>query len=524
MTNKKKITKKQVKQNVIKILPLKYVAVILAVIFIGALLINKTLPRNYQMALSGLPAFPGAQGFGSQTVGGRGGQVIKVTNLNDSGSGSLRSALTASGARIVVFDTGGTINLISQITITNPYLTVAGQTAPGEGILIRGPYSPGSVNGGPTSITINTHDVIIRGLRIREVNRAAIALYADARGQVYNIVIDHNSLSWSTDSIVDVWYDPHDITFSWNIISEPVGSHNYGMLIGGYSACETPGYNISIHHNLFSQNSDRNPRIKQKIGSPEVINNLIYNWNWYGVRTNSTTAIIGNHFITGKNTTSSRPVYVQNDEQCSSLQPASVHVSHNIGQGRTTDTGDDWNIVYGGTSTYRTNSPPFALSGITEDAVMDVKAKVLAGAGAIIPSRDSVDVRVVNDVKNGTGGYLVSSPNEVGGWPTLNSGTASQDSDNDGMPDAWEQAHGGNLNANGYAPSGYTWIEEYINSPFSPASVSPTATKTPTATVSKTATFTPTVTFTQTPVPPTFTATPSCDPKYLPEICIYRMR
>jgi hypothetical protein len=453
----------------------------------------------------GLPAFPGAEGFGSQTIGGRGGQVIKVTNLNDSGAGSFRAAVTSAGARIVVFDVGGTITLSSVLKISNPYITIAGQTAPGDGILIRGVSDPDAINGGEGTIEIRTHDVIIRGLRIRGVNRSAIALYSYPSGSVYNVIIDHNSLSWSVDTILSVWYNPHDVTFSWNIISEPVGSHNYGILIGGYDACETPGYNISIHHNLLSQNNARSPLIKQKIGSPEVINNVVYNYWWQGTTTFSTAAIIGNHYIVGKNTRAdASSIGVQNGGECPSLQPASVYVSHNIGKGRTTDTGDDWNIVFG-SSTYRTNSPPFALSGITVDAVMDVKAKVLAGAGAIIPSRDSVDVRVVNDVKNGTGGYLVSSPNEVGGWPTLNSGTTPTDSDNDGMPDTWEQTHGGNLNANGYAPSGYTWIEEYVNSPFTTATNTPVpATQTPQI---PTNTRTPTSTFTQTIVPLTFTVT-----------------
>ena len=315
-----------------------------------------------------LPAFPGAEGFGSQTIGGRGGRVIKVTNLNDSGTGSLRAALTASGARIVVFDVGGTINLSSTIIINNPYLTIAGQTAPGDGILIRGVDDTDAVNGGEGTLEILTHDVIIRGLRIRGVNRSAIAVYSYPAGSAYNIVIDHNSLSWSVDTIIDLWYNPRDVTVSWNVISEAVGQHNYGMLIGGYDDCATAGYNVSVHHNLFTQNSARIPLIKENTKATEVINNVVYNHLWNGTVTYAQAAIIGNQYIAGKNTQNERPIWVL-DSYCKTLQPSSVFVSHNIGKGRPADIGDDWLIV-DGSSTYRANTPPFALSGITVDDVM----------------------------------------------------------------------------------------------------------------------------------------------------------
>ena len=126
-----------------------------------------------------------------------------------------------------------------------------------------------------------------------------------------------------------------------------------GFLIGGYDACETPGYNISLHHNLLAHNWDRNPLIKQKVGSTEVINNIIYNWQWFGSRTFSEAAFVKNTYIPGPDITSKAPIFVQNGGECPSLQANSVYISHNIGPGRTTDTGDDWNIVNGGTSSYR---------------------------------------------------------------------------------------------------------------------------------------------------------------------------
>jgi pectate lyase len=407
------------------------------------------------LAANALPSFPGAEGFGSTTVGGRGGKVLFVTNLNASGTGSLRAAMTASGPRIIVFRVGGTINLSGSgdINVSNPYMTIAGQTAPGDGILIRG----GAIN-------ISTHDVIIRGLRLRTNGADSMNNFSGA----YNIIWDHNSMSWSTDTVAGNWYNPHDITFSWNIIAEGLttGEHSAGMLVGGYNDCTEPGYNITMHHNLLAHNMQRSPLIKMRIGSPEFINNVVYNWQATGTTTFSEAYIAKNHYIAGANTASGvNAVEVKNGGECPSLQAASVMVSHNIGPGRLTDTGDDWLIVKGGSSTYRTNSLPFALSGVTEDDVGDVKAKVLGGAGASYPAWDIADTRIISDVKNVTGSAKSAPP----AWPSLASGTAPTDTDNDGMPDSWETAHGlnpnssadGNLDLDG---DGYTNIEEYINS------------------------------------------------------------
>jgi pectate lyase len=407
------------------------------------------------MAANALPAFPGAEGWGSATIGGRGGRVIFVTNTNASGTGSLRAAMTASGPRIIVFKTGGTINLSGSgdINVSNPYMTVAGQTAPGDGILIRG----GAIN-------ISTHDVVIRGLRLRTNGADSMNNFSGA----YNVVWDHNSMSWASDTVAGNWYNPRDITFSWNIIAEGLTSaeHSAGMLVGGYGDCTQPGGNISIHHNLIAHNMQRSPLIKHKIYSPEFINNLVYNWQATGTTTFSEAYISRNHYIPGANTSSGvNAIEVKNGGECPSLQSGSVMVTHNIGPGRLTDTGDDWNIVKGGTSGYRTDSLPFTLSGITEDSVESVKENVLTSAGATAPTRDAVDTRIVNDVRNLTGAAVGSPP----AWPTLAAGTALSDADNDGMPDSWETAHGlnpnssadGNLDRDG---DGYTNIEEYINS------------------------------------------------------------
>ena len=172
-----------------------------------------------------LPAFPGAEGVGTQTIGGRGGAVIKVTNLNDSGAGSLRAAVESTGPRIVVFETSGTINLISDLVVTNPFLTIAGQTSP-NGIIIAG-----------RTTTIRTNDVVIRYLRFRtgvhnvaqnekETLRALVidgGNYGNSGNALaYNIVIDHNSFSWSADQTLNVWNDAYDVTLSWNFLAEPL--------------------------------------------------------------------------------------------------------------------------------------------------------------------------------------------------------------------------------------------------------------------------------------------------------------
>lgn len=400
-----------------------------------------------------LPAFPGAEGFGSDTPGGRGGRVIEVTNLDASGTGSLRAALEASGSRIVVFRTGGTILLTSDITIRNPYITIAGQTAPGDGILIRG-----------GAIRLATHDIVIRGLRIRvgdssngttPTNRDAISI-ENSSSPPYNIVIDHCSVSWALDENFVTWYEAHDITFQWNITSEPLTQveSGYGLLVGDYST------NVSVHHNLFASNPDRNPRIKPST-SAEVINNVIYNWSWYGTRTQGNSNIIGNYFKAGPGT-AGPPITVMDAGQ-------KVYVKDNIGPGRMSNTGDDWLLV-DGSSTTRSNLPVVTPSGIVIDDVTAVYEIVLSKAGAMIPSRDAVDKRIVESVRNNNGRY-VSSQNSVGGWPALNSGTPPQDSDHDGIADNWELTHGLNPNSAGDGSQdrdgdGYTNVEEYINSFF----------------------------------------------------------
>ena len=430
-------------------------------------------------AANALPAFPGAEGFGSNTPGGRGGTVIEVTNLNNSGSGSFRAACEASGPRIVVFRTGGTIVLSSDIWINNPYITIAAQTAPGDGVSIRG-----------AGLRIATHDVIVRGLRIRvgdgsggpnPDNRDGLGI-ENKNNPPYNIIIDHCSLSWAVDETGTMWYASHDITFQWNILSEALmdsihskGGHSMGLLAG-------PGSKkITLHHNLLAHNQDRNPLFggtnsqSPTMGAAtqaELINNVIYNWGWFATRiaTNlSTTSpqkvnIVGNYYKKGADTDSNKGIFVRDSDV---LAATRVYVKDNIGPGRPTGNENEWSIVEGSESN-RSNSPTFTPSGVNESSAFEAYDDVLDNVGAIAPNRDSVDARVVKSVRNGTG-RIIDSQSEVGGWPSLKSGTAPQDSDHDGMPDNWETSHGlnpnnasdGNTDRNG---DGYTNVEEYINS------------------------------------------------------------
>jgi len=407
--------------------------------------------------LYALPAFPGAEGFGTNTIGGRGGKVIMVTNLNDSGSGSLRAALEASGPRIVAFRTGGTISLSSPIIINNPYVTIAGQTAPGDGITIR-----------DKRITINTHDVILRGLRFRPGPAAIDGLEVAGKSTVYNVVVDHCSMSWAIDENLSTWYNPKDVTFQWNIISEGLngsGGGGLGMLIGGYNDGDETlaANNISVHHNLFAHNRDRSARIKQNT-KVEFINNVVYGWEWYATRTSSAANIIGNYYKTSPAWTGGKPVAIST---YTTLKDGTVYVKNNLGPGRTSDKDPEWNIV-NGDSRYQASSPPFPLSNVSVEPAGNILDKILEGAGTIVPARDSVDERVVNDVINGTGTWNIQTQNDVGGWPTLDKGAPLADSDLDGMPDQWEIEVGLNKDDPNDASKdrngdGYTNIEEYIN-------------------------------------------------------------
>jgi hypothetical protein len=410
-----------------------------------------------------LPAFPGAVGFGSTTPGGRGGKVIEVTNLNDSGAGSLRAALEASGPRIVVFRTGGTIQLTSNIKISNPYITIAGQTAPGGGITLRG-----------RRLAVNTHDVLVQHIRVRvgdQGNPGDIDAITTGN-ESYNVVIDHVSASWGIDEQISSYGNTtHDVTISNSIMAQGLNDSIHSE--GPHSKGSTTKYATRVSHiqNLYAHNEERNPRC----GDTDlhamdwmVVNSVIYNWGNkgtdvvtpsgpFGKRVN----IVGNVYKSGVDSNLGNTIVV--DPQTGTQ----VYIADNMRNGVVPS--DPWSIVKGDTST-RVPSPPFPL-GFTPKPAAQVQAFVLANVGARPTARDAIDAQVVTDVQNGTG-HIIDSQNEVGGWPTLATGTPLADSDHDGMPDSWETSHG--LNPNSAADGsqdqdgdGYTNVEEYIHSLFS---------------------------------------------------------
>lgn len=435
----------------------------------------------------GLPAFPGAEGFGSTAVGGRGGKIIYVTNLNPSGPGSFRNACEAEGKRIVVFAVSGTIHDPNRLYITNPYLTIAGQTAPGEGITLAG-----------SGMAIQAPEIIVRGLKSRngdidyDPSKPGVQPIGDNRNCMVistsmfsddfsfsptNIIIDHCSLTWGVDENITTYYGASNITMSYNIFSESLhdsvhseGPHSDGPYVG----CDSS--NVTMHHNLISTCNDRNGRIEDNV-SFEAINNVFYDWGYRGsclIKSGhlageafpSYVNYIGNYFKPGFDSRSNLMRGIQILDNKNAPNPASkFYVKDNIGPGRyvgslpetATITGDK-NLV--------TSELAWPLSGVTIHPVEEAYTLVLENAGAITPHRDRIDSRIIKDVYNGTG-KIIDSQEEVGGFIDPGQYAVPKDTDLDGIPDEWEIGHGLDPNnsgdGNSLAASGYTWVEEYIN-------------------------------------------------------------
>ena len=450
-------------------------------------------------------AFPGAEGYGSSTPGGRGGRVIEVTNLNDSGTGSLREALTASGPRIVVFRVGGTITLKTVIKVKNPYLTVAGQTAPGGGILLRN--DPARTTDVAT-LRIQTNDVIVRGLRFRPgapgaqgIQGDALTIESSSTTKARRIIVDHNSFSWATDEVVSSYLDTQDITFSYNIVSEglshsthELGEHSRGLFgSGDYS------YNISMHHNLMAHNVERNPEVSTT-GYSDVRNNVVYDWGKWATtitdKRQGKTNVVNNWYKAGPSKSTTRPDV---DFYASSGKGMTVYVAGNRRADGSAAT------VSSGFTPYM-SSTPLPTAPVTTTSASQAYLDVMANAGARVPAIDDVDKRILADVRNGTG-KLIDSPSQVGGWPTIAGGTAPADSDHDGMPNTWESERGLNPGVNDSAGDrngdGWTNVEEYVNGLIQVPGTSSTSTTTQTtaSTASPTPTASPSPTTTSYPAP-----------------------
>lgn len=413
-----------------------------------------------------LPSFPGAEGFGATTPGGRGGRVIEVTTLADDGPGSLRQAVRQTGPRIIVFRVGGLLQLHKDISVSEPYLTIAGQTAPGGGLCLAG-----------AGLRIATHDVIVRHLRVRvgddpagpdPENRDGIGV-ANNKTAPCRVIIDHCSVSWAIDENMQLWYPCHDITIQWCLIAEslekslhPKGAHGMGLLVGDHAR------RVSVHHNLFAHNMDRNPLLKGDTVT-EVINNVVYNWRNHGTALTDPEGsgpqlahLIGNVYLPGPQSAPRPGITLQ-----ASVKPGtSVLLRGNIGPGRPQDAGDEWAAALNRSDIRaRLEAPVLAGERVRIDKPSEMRDLLLTAAGATRPERDAVDARIVQTIRDGAG-RLINSPGDVGGWPAYRNATPPTDSDHDGMPDDWELARGLNPRdpADGprCGPEGYTWIEVYL--------------------------------------------------------------
>ncbi|MCF7803319.1 MAG: T9SS type A sorting domain-containing protein [Candidatus Marinimicrobia bacterium] len=425
------------------------------------------------ITLAQLPAFPGAQGFGSETTHGRDGEIIEVTNLNSSGSGSFRSALAASGKRIIVFRVSGIIDLgTNPIEITNPYLYVAGQTAPGDGICLRG-----------APLEIKTHNVVIRYIRSRPGDDPDDFNPGSRDGlnitnAAYNVVIDHCSFTWGLDENAGIWYNNasnpvHDVTIQWSLVAQglhesihPEGAHGTGLLVGDYSQ------NISIHHNLFAHNNQRNPLLKGGVKA-DIRNNVVYNWGGICIQLNDrdgteqpTYANLVNNFFKGGPDSDNWEVRINRSGDEAVAAGSEIYVAGNIGPHRKSDSEDEWNIVQDSESGIRAETATEAPTVIQFEAT-EVVDYVLADAGAVRPNRDRVDADIVSQFRNGTG-EIIDKVSDAGGYPDYQSATPPPDEDGDGMADSWETENGLNPSdgSDGAADrdgDGYTNVEEYLN-------------------------------------------------------------
>ncbi len=447
-------------------------------------------------ALAGLPAFPGAEGFGADTPGGRGGKLLFVTTLEDYDPktedpipGSLRTACTTPGRRMILFRVSGTIMLKDKLVIAEPFVTIAGQSGPGDGICLRNC----SLAVGDAEHPVR--DVVLRYLRVRpgpdgpqhynEVDAISVE-------HANNVVIDHCSLSWDVDETLTIkgsWWnthgkeyfqETHDITVQYCIMSESLSRSRHQAHVGpgeigehSKSTMIDAGANrVSLHHNLLMHNNMRNPLFPCEYDDPIIIdfvNNVVYNFGAAAGHSHKKTNhkvdlnFIGNHYIMGPDSKLIPSLRLLVDTR--------VYARGNIGPLRTALDQDEYaGIVWEG---------PQEREGLKAEERFDVAPPVtthsydqayriiLAEAGATLPRRDAVDQRLMRELETRTG-RIIDHPSEAGGWPELRSAPPPRDTDGDGMPDAWERkyrlrprdATDGNDDRDG---DGYTNIEEWLN-------------------------------------------------------------
>ncbi|WP_345221372.1 T9SS type A sorting domain-containing protein [Hymenobacter koreensis] len=466
-------------------------------------------------AATGAPAqaqlisFPGAEGAGKYTSGGRGTAatpttVFEVTNLNDDNlPGSFRYAVTQPAThRTVVFRVSGTIRLTSELRITRANTTIAGQTAPGDGICLA-----------DYPVSVSADNVIIRFIRFRlgDKNQNLGRVDGSGNGDAFGalgrrkLMIDHCTMSWSSDEACTV-YRGDSTTLQWNLISEPLDysyhfeagdtdyqRHAYGGIWGGRAA--------SMHHNLLAHMRGRMPRFDGSrnlapytAGQENVDfrNNVIYNWASYNVNggEGGNYNVVNNYYKYGPSTptgtsggVSIRTEVLNPYKQTSApvLPYGRFYLAGNYVDSSPAVTARNWLgvVMSGGTradTVLAKAAVPFAMAAPPPQTALDAYEAVLRNAGVVLPVRDALDQRIVNDVRNRTGrlidvqgGFPHGTPYSTSqvAWPVLNSLPAPADADRDGMPDAWELANGLNPNSDAdrglRASNGYTNLENYLN-------------------------------------------------------------
>jgi hypothetical protein len=463
--------------------------------------------RPVDLPQAEIPAFPGAMGGGAYSIGGRGGKVIIVTSLADDGPGSLREACETGGARIVVFNVSGIIRLKTPLIVRAPYITIAGQSAPGDGICIAG-----------ESFWINTHDVVIRHMRFRR-GETWVGRRDDAIGgnPVGNIMIDHVSASWGLDENMSIYRHMYNdstgkaaedklptvnITIQNSIFSEALDTwnHSFGSTLGGE--------NCTFIRNLWADNAGRNPSVGWN-GIFNFVNNVVFNWVHRSADGGDYTAMynfINNYYKPGPATPKDSQVghRILKPESGRSKLPYRVYgrayVNGNIVEGNERVIKDNWD---GGVQVedlpdagrYKDAMKwykPFPMPLFPIMSARESFDYVLDNAGATLPVRDAVDLRITEQVRTGVIRYpenmdldnvpqfkyrrlpidsykigIITDITQVGGYPEYK-GVPYKDSDKDGMPDEWENKYKLNpndpsdaiLDCNG---DGYTNIEKYIN-------------------------------------------------------------
>jgi pectate lyase len=407
-------------------------------------------------AQAGLPAFPGAEGYGAVATGGRGGQVIHITNLNATGPGSLQAAVSTPGARIVVFDVSGVIN--GDITITEPNITIAGQTAPGAGITIAGQFF--------TEYAYGIDNIIVRFVRVRPGPLSGAGGDAIQFSRSRRVILDHVSVAWGIDETIDI-YEGQDVTIQYCAIEEsgttghPEGPHNYGLING------PDGARVSVHHNLFAHHRKRCPALAN--GPSDTRNNVVYNAHIGFIHDNPSTGvhnIVGNYYKAGPNRDIIEPFYMVDDNNAQGqaywadnfIDDNSPFIYEAVN-----DPIAEWSKYPGLNGTGMRVTTPAATPPVTTHTSAATYNAVLDRAGTF--PRDVVANRIVQETRDRTGSWGIHRPSDL--MQGLTPGTRPTDTDNDGMPNAWETARGLNPN-NGddhstVMPSGYTAIEEYIN-------------------------------------------------------------